>query len=248
MTTKRTRRYKPTWQDDVVLESGEDKLSFADTIDLKLVSLSLSLTGLLPNISYADFEQDMNNLVDDGQVTDCTMSDEWTNYISENNSDRQLNLYKLSFIYCILAKRAYEDAESDKARSLIEKASYFSDLFDAVAEAEASKNSAEDRRKGRSKGGNTTSNIRYKTAKNEAIRLLKEKCPDGRWDNISSAIKEITGGMESFIGSNFITLDLDELPRTLRRWIKTDPDVSAAYNALSAKTPLKSKPKKKSHG
>lgn len=353
------------WMLDGALVSGDHVSDLKQVISFQTNYLLDSLWRAMPNTSVDDFAKIMRKVIAEGKVTDCTMSDEWADRISENNSDRKLNLYKLSHLYCYLAEKARKNAESGKGWSLFAKSRSYGHLYYDLEDTESDLKHAEESPdeklsqadniniiheslkdcfnqlqrnesfdtykqkiisaidkgiraenmacdlwasylqrqspqsrsvpiclsiafcrqsqktfergdtekawlyiakaksyayaavnnpkwkaekllEGRSKGGKTASNVRYKAPKDEAIKLLKEKCPDGGWDNISSAIKEITGGMESFIESNFINLTLSELPRTLRKWIKTDHDVSAAYNALSAKTPSKSKLKQKS--
>lgn len=364
MATKRTRRTKidkTDWMDEVVIlpSDWESKLKFV--IPDVFNGLIMGLGSALPHTSYEDFKKIMRKIIAEGDLTNCTVSEVWSDRISEGNPDRKLNLYKLSHLYCYFAGKALENGDSDKGWSLIEKARNYSNLYYAIEDAELkqkyAKNppdeslsiadtidkiytsvkesynllmpnqsfdayyqsiigkidsdelthdmeadlhanyifhrgltfslipimlscayliqthralengnsdaawyfvkkakyyadnavndpkwKAEKKQRVSSTGGIAKSEIQFKEAKEKVIELLKTKRPPEGWvEKLTPVIDEIVDDLRSFIASKHITLDSDELSRTLRRWLKTDPDVRAAYTANSAKTLSKSK-------
>lgn len=233
------------------IEASEpnEKLSPSVLINNHFCSLSLSFESMPPKISYVDFEQNMNNVVDDGQVTDCTMNDEWTARISQNNSDRKLNLFKLSFVYSLLAKRAHDDGESDKARTLISKARHFNDLFKGIAEAEAIQNGVKERREKAINAARVrTKNL--EPLKNIVIDLLEKLRPDSGWKSELSARKAIKPQFDKLCVRDIhkpatsppqSSLAPTNSQNTLRSWFADDDKIRAAFNANSFET--LSKPK-----
>ena len=251
MTTKRTRRVRPASPEDTWL--GSDDLGkendLANIISLKFVSLSFSLPSLLPNLSYADFQQEMMQIVNEGLITDSMMSDSWSDRISQNNPGRQLNLFRLSFIFSILAERAHEGGENDKAWSLIAKARHFSDLFDAVAETEYRRKSAVGRSEKAINARRTrTENLRF--AKNHVISLLRDLRPAGGWKDELSARKAIKHPLDLLCFKDIksttgatpkSSLVPTNSQNTLRNWFRDDEDIRAAFIANSFETISKSK-------
>jgi hypothetical protein len=226
----RTRTRRPTPPD--VVEFPNTEIPLEILINNALVVLSQNM----PASCDDGFEQDMNNIADEFQVRDNTMSNEWEDHISQKHSDRKLNLFKLSFVYCILAKRAYDKSEGDKAISLFAISQQFAHQCNDIENAEFEKQRVEKHRQASSKGGLN----RLKTAKEKVIELLTNKYSEGGLqEDVSLAIEAIIDDLSTFIENNSIKLirdpelqELGELYRTLTRWIKTDPEVSAKFNEL----------------
>lgn len=221
------------------LQAPQGKYSLAYTIDLNYVRLENSFACFESNGTFGDFEKEIMRKINDGEITDDTMSDSWIDVIKDKPDSHLLPFFH-SCIYSILAQRAHERGESDKGWSFVAQSSYLAGVASNVSIDKASltvkKKQVEDARK-----GGLARSAKINLAKVESIRLLKDERPNGGWVDVASAIDGIKSYLAEFIRAKSINITKENLPANLKKWLLHDFDVSAAFDANSVKTILKSR-------
>lgn len=83
-------------------------------------------------------------------------------------------------------------------------------------------------------GGLIKAEKQYDPIKDEIIRLLKEKCPEGGWKNRTVAARDIVNDINDFQEKLEPRRPLSptNLERTIIRWISKDERVKPAFEAL----------------
>ncbi|MFA6921975.1 MAG: hypothetical protein WC216_09050 [Gallionella sp.] len=198
-------------------EFGEriGQLSLADAISQNHTRLENSFNRLYPDKSYDDCKQEVVDKIDEEQTAYELDIKLRMNYLARHGPNYRSIPFLLSIAYCIESQRAFEKGNTEEAWAFIPYAESFAEMAeeDFILEAERLDSVARAGGQGRA--------AKFKPAKDEAIRLLKENRPEDGWKNdINYAIKLIEDDLCCFIEKEKIDLNWGELNKTLKRWLK----------------------------
>jgi hypothetical protein len=148
-------------------------------------------------------------------------------FISAVNEEKHLLSLYMSYYLTKLAIKYLNEGETNYAWSAVFEASYY------CANISVTKNE----RSVHSKGGDGRFKKNIEPARNEVIRLLKEKCPPEKWETENVAAKAIVHDSIEFMKEHRISLmyNVDTHAKTILRWIKEIPEVRAAFQECCSK-------------
>lgn len=184
--------------------------------------LSEILEGQNLGFTPEQFSLSVHSAWNSGTITTATLSEQRFNYRVNAGPDHLYGLLIHACVANLLARRAIADNATDLAWAHIVDGSFV--LGEAVTHAYyAMKNrtTSESGTTIQAKGGQAKA-AKSQLAKNEAIRLMKEKRPAGGWRDASEAFDAIDGELRSFVRQKSIRLLETNLPTTMKNWLKTD--------------------------
>ena len=173
-----------------------------------------------------------------GNIDEEALNFEWIKYISSSSSDPNIPLLR-GTILNELAKMAHNVQHTNQAwafalnaSSLAAQASTHSLLISAPSLLQ---NNLRERAR---TGALARSEKHYQPAKEQAMKLMREKCPVGGWKDIQSAALAIKSEFSEFINSNQLLLRAALIEDTIKRWIKDDVEFEKSFKELQTPTTL----------
>lgn len=235
----------------------DGEYSLLGMIDKNYENLAQALKFIRPAENYIGFKRRLASRIDAEQFTSESLWQAWIRYMADTSPASSLFPIYCSTALSMLAEEALENGKHGKAWSFTAQARYYAGLAD-IFNAEKSLELQGHRKSFSQLGGQGRSRKLSETdiaIRDETIRLLHEKKPDGGWGRfISKAIEKIAPSMEEFYDKTFSDNEIGDSPEEqgkkkpnrnkkktplskggietkLRRLISTDPLVHAAYLA-----------------
>jgi len=186
-----------------------------------------------PNTDIEQLSDDLDKIIQEHKTFEDIYSAAISGYLEIEHQRLQLSLLEYAFILVISAQEKLEYWPDKKLEYAYSSILYVVDL--AKDPGSYSIRTQVARRKEIARLGGEMRNEKYTPTKEEALRLLYKKMPLTGWKNISQAVNGIKKETYDFIYKNRVNLIENNLPATLKKWIKNTPSLSAAFAETSAR-------------
>lgn len=206
------------------------ELSLIEAIDENQKKLRLQLD---PDTNPDEPDATTNEIrimLDSGEITKDFLGGQLLRQFTSQVSDPSTIPLFHSLISTELSRRALQSGNKEKAWALIAHASYLAGLAEGLSLPSSTVREEFDNRKEAARKGALARNEKFKPAKDEAAKLLRERKPEGGWKSFNAAASAISKDLSDFISKNRISLSSEKIPATLKRWIKKEKILQDAFN------------------
>lgn len=209
---------------------SDRKLSIFDLQNHTRAALQKIWEKLHPELNFEEVSSLIRGELDEGEITIDSLADEWFIYVTKPNNNNFLTPFRHACIYLEKSRRSLNANNLEEALESAKKAAKRTIIAAGHASGQGLENPSLEIRKRRAHLGGLKINEKYIPAREEAARLLRQKRPADGWSSVSHAANEISEELCSFIERNEIPLKDENIPETIKRWIKKNPLLSAAFN------------------
>lgn len=221
---------------DIFKEIGNKSL--IENITQTQNSLKTIYKNINPAFDFDVFLKMVQYNIATGNIDEEALNFEWTKYTSSSSYDPNIPLLR-GTILNELAKMAHDLQHTNQAwafalsaSSLAVQASTHSLLISAPSILQ---NNLRERAR---TGALARFEKHPQPAKEQAMKLMREKCPVGGWKDIQSAAFAIKSELSEFINSNQLLLRPVLIEDTIKKWIKDDAEFEESFKELQTPTIL----------
>ena len=205
--------------------------SFSESIGFIEEEISLSFDWIIGG-DFKAYLRKIEKLVVAGDLGEDHLLDMYAKYLE--GKDARAKEYPLieACLYLMQAKNEIHLQNTDAAWScLVQCTLCLKNASKSLRNPALQEWSSDKQIEAGTKGGLAKSLKNSQPAKDKAIELLKEKCPNEGWNKPSTAINAILPDLAKFVTDRRLSLNPETLRVAVNRWQKNDQQFKAAFHA-----------------